>query len=79
MTWKTKNRSIYYEGAPEPEDFNLIPEETALLVIDIQNTYLERLDRESIEVEERQTYDDWTPFHDRMHKLVIPQINKLLD
>ena len=49
MTWKTKYRSIYYEGAPEPEDFNLIPEETALLVIDIQNTYLERLDRESME------------------------------
>ena len=44
MTWKTKYRSIYYESAPEPEDFNLIPEETALLVIDIQNTYLERLD-----------------------------------
>ena len=79
MTWKTKYRSIYYEGAPEPEDFNLIPQETALLVIDIQNTYLERLDRESIKVEERQTYDAWTPFHDRMHKIVIPQIKKLLD
>ncbi len=79
MNWKTKYRSIYYDGAPEPEDFNLVPEETALLVIDVQNTYLERLDRESVETEERQRYDAWTPFHDRMHKLVIPRIRKLLD
>ena len=79
MTWKTKYRSIYYEGAPEPKDFNLILKETALLVIDIQNTYLKRLDRESLELEEQQRYDAWTPFHNRMHKLVIPQIKQLLD
>ena len=32
-------------GAPEPDDPVLDPKETALLVIDVQNTYLERPDR----------------------------------
>ena len=44
-TWKTRNRSFYYEGAPEPDDLDLKPQETALLVIDVQNTYVERPDR----------------------------------
>ena len=41
MSWKTAWRSFYYQDAPEPEDIVLVPAETALLVIDIQNTYLE--------------------------------------
>ena len=79
MTWKKKYRSIYYQDAPEPEDFKLNSEETALLVIDVQNTYLERLDRETIPAKQRQIYDAWSPFHDRMHNLVIPKTKKLLD
>ena len=45
MSWKTSYRSIYYAGAPEPDDLVLPVKETALLVIDVQNTYLERPDR----------------------------------
>lgn len=41
MGWKTAYRSFYYAEAPEPDDIALVPGETALLVIDIQNTYLE--------------------------------------
>ena len=48
MTWKTAFRSIYYDGAPEPQDPDLDPAHTALLVIDVQNTYLERPDRASL-------------------------------
>jgi nicotinamidase-related amidase len=44
MNWKTDYRSIYYLGAPEPPDLDLVPAETALLVIDVQNTYLDRPD-----------------------------------
>jgi hypothetical protein len=40
MTWKTDYRSIYYDGAPEPDDPDLAKASTALLVIDVQNTYL---------------------------------------
>ncbi len=78
MSWKTRHRSIYYAGAPEPEDLDLNPAETALLVIDVQNTYLERPDRATLGPAERASYDAWTPFHDRMHNLVIPRTAELL-
>jgi nicotinamidase-related amidase len=78
MSWKTGFRSLYYEGAPEPDDPVLPPKETALLVIDVQNTYLERPDRASLTPEEQSRYDAWTPFHQRMHRSVIPRTAALL-
>ncbi len=79
MNWKTDYRSIYYDGAPEPEDLVLKPEETALLVIDIQNTYLQRSDRDSLSDEEKSRFDAWNPFHERMHQQVIPRTQGLLN
>jgi biuret amidohydrolase len=79
MSWKTSYRSLYYLGAPEPDDPVLVPKETALLVIDIQNTYVERPERASLSPEEQKRYDLWTPFHDRMRKSVIPNTAKMLD
>ena len=79
MRWKTSYRSLYYMGAPEPDDPVLVPKETALLVIDIQNTYVERPDRDSLSPEEQERYDLWTPFHERMRKSVIPNTAKMLD
>jgi len=79
MSWKTSYRSLYYMGAPEPHDPVLVPKETALLVIDIQNTYVERPDRASLSAEEQKRYDLWTPFHERMRKSVIPNTAKMLD
>ena len=79
MSWKTSYRSLYYDGAPEPDDLALDPKQTALLVIDIQNTYLERPDRDSLSSEEQRRYDLWTPFHERMRKSVIPNTAKMLD
>ncbi len=78
MSWKTSYRSLYYMGAPEPDDPVLVPKETALLVIDIQNTYVERPDRASLSAEEQKRYDLWTPFHERMRKSVIPNTAKML-
>jgi biuret amidohydrolase len=79
MNWKTAYRSLYYLGAPEPEDPIIVPKETALLVIDIQNTYLERPDRATLSAEEQCRHDLWTPFHERMQKSVIPNTAKMLD
>jgi nicotinamidase-related amidase len=78
MSWKTEFRSLYYDGAPEPDDPVLPHKETALLVIDIQNTYLDRPDRASLLPEERRRYDLWTPFHERMHGTVIPRTAEIL-
>jgi nicotinamidase-related amidase len=79
MPWKTRNRSFYYELADEPEDPNLDPATTALLVIDVQNVYLSRPDRDALATErERLHYDGWTPFYNRHTETVIPNIAELL-
>jgi biuret amidohydrolase len=78
MTWKTAYRSIYYDGAPEPADPDLAKESTALLVIDVQNTYFTRPDRASLSADEQRRYDAWIPFHDRMREIVVPRTRELL-
>src|SRR4029079_11757214 len=78
MTWKTAYRSIYYDGATEPADPDLSKESTALLVIDVQNTYLTRPDRASLSADEQSRYDAWNPFHQRLREIVIPRTRELL-
>ena len=78
MNWKTDYRSIYYATAPEPDDIILNPRETALLVIDAQNTYLTRPDRAALSKAEQTHFDAWTPFHMRMHDQVIPRTAEVL-
>ncbi|WP_306116706.1 MULTISPECIES: cysteine hydrolase family protein [unclassified Roseovarius] len=70
--WKKAFRSFYYETAEDPEDITLDPKRTALLVIDIQNTYLEPDD-------DPEEAARWQPFYDRMNNVVIPNNAKLLD
>lgn len=71
MSWKTAYRSFYYETAEAPEDIVLDPKRTALLMIDVQKTYLE--DKETPEETRR-----WQPFYDRMRKTVIPNCADLI-
>jgi nicotinamidase-related amidase len=71
MSWKTAHRSFYYANAGEPEDIRFDPETTALLVIDIQNTYLE--DKDTPEETAR-----WQPFCRRMRETVIPNTARLI-
>jgi nicotinamidase-related amidase len=69
--WKTAYRSFYYADAPPPDDIVLPAAESALLVIDIQNTYLEPKSdpREAAR---------WAPFLARMHGTVIPNTARLI-
>ena len=71
MNWKTTYRSFYYATAGEPDDIILGPEETALLVIDIQNTYLEAKP-------DRDDNARWQPFFERMNNTVIPNTASLI-
>jgi nicotinamidase-related amidase len=71
MSWKTAYRSFYYANAEEPDDIRLDPDTTALLVVDIQTTYLE--DKETHEETER-----WRPFFDHMRNSVIPNNRRLI-
>lgn len=70
--WKTAFRSFYYETAEEPADIVMPPGETALLVIDIQNTYMEVSD-DPAEAKR------WAPFRARMNDTVIPNTAKLIE
>jgi nicotinamidase-related amidase len=78
-SWKTAYRSLYYRGAPEPDNPVLERGKLALLVIDVQNAYLARPDPATLDKAARSAYDAWTPFHERMHATVIPTIRRLLD
>lgn len=71
MNWKTDWRSFYYETAEEPEDIHLDPQRTALLMIDVQETYL--ADKDTPEETAR-----WKPFYERMRGTVIPNAAKLI-
>ena len=69
MNWKTDHRSFYYQDAPEPDDIALSTTETALLVIDIQNTYMNP---------DPETRARWAPFLQRMEQTVIPNTQRLI-
>jgi nicotinamidase-related amidase len=69
--WKTAYRSFYYATAEPPEDIQLDPQRTALLVIDLQNTYLE-VDPDPLEAER------WAPFRERLNSTVIPNTGKMI-
>ena len=70
--WKKAFRSFYYETAEDPEDIVLDRERTAVLIIDIQNTYLEPKDTPAENAR-------WQPFFDRMRGVVIPNSVRLID
>lgn len=76
--WKTARRSLYYQGAPQPEDPVLVRGKVALLVIDVQNTYLQRPDPAGLDTTEQARFDAWTPFHERMRETVIPNLERLI-
>lgn len=70
--WKKAFRSFYYETAEDPADIVLDPARTAVLMIDIQNTYLEPKDTPEENAR-------WQPFFERMRNIVIPNSTKLID
>src|ERR1017187_7594374 len=77
--WKTAFRSLYYQQAPAPDDPRLERGKLALLVIDIQNVYLQRPDAATLDAAGRAAYDAWTPFHERMRLQVMPTVRRLME
>lgn len=79
IPWKRAFRSLYYRDAPDPEDPRLATGRLGLLVIDIQNVYLQRPERAALDEAGRAAYDAWTPFHERMRCCVLPTARRLVD
>ncbi len=78
MSWKTKFRSFYYETMEDIPDLILPPSETALLVIDIQNAYLNDDPSVPRSLAEQREYERWSAFYKRMRTIVIPTTQRLL-
>jgi nicotinamidase-related amidase len=72
MRWKTAHRSFYYQNAPEPADLNLVPAQTGLLCIDVQNYGM-------VPAEDPDERARWAPFHARMRGTLIPRLQALQD
>jgi nicotinamidase-related amidase len=53
--------------------------ETALLVIDIQNTYLDDRKREQVPSGELAKWEAWRPFNKRMREIVIPNTQAVIE
>ena len=77
--WKTAWRSFYYDGAPEAPDPVLTKGRVALLVIDVQNTYLARPDPATLPPAERAREAAWDGFHERMLGVVVPTVARLIE
>lgn len=78
MSWKHRHRSFYTEAWPEPEDPELDPKRTALLVVDVQNVYLDLPDPATFDSDELARHRAWAPFFARMRDVVVPNVVRLL-
>ncbi len=77
MHWKDRYRSFYYATMAEVPDVALDPKATGLLVIDVQNAFLDDQPRDRTPAEQME-FQRWQPFFRRMRSLVIPSIQRLL-
>lgn len=78
MHWKDSYRSFYYEMAGDIGDIALDQDSVALLVIDMQNEFVKRPQTAVLNSAERQAWDRWTLFYERIENIVVPNICKLL-
>lgn len=78
MNWKHRHRSFYTRDFGLPEDPELVQGKVALLVVDLQQVYLETPDPDELDAEGRARLEDWEPFHRRVRELVVPNVARLL-
>lgn len=78
MTWKRRNRSFYTHDFPEPADPELAAGRAALLVVDVQNVYVDEPDPARLDAAGLERYRQWHPFHRRVREVVLPNVARLL-
>lgn len=78
---KVNNRyvSFYYELDDDVGKIQIDPKKTALLVIDMQNVFLNKPSLENATDREREYYERWEPFYKKIENVVIPNNKRLID
>jgi nicotinamidase-related amidase len=75
---REKYKSFYYEKTELPEVV-IDPKTTALLIVNMQNEFVLRDFGEALKFKKAGTWEDLTPFHDRLDDIVVPNNVKLLN
>jgi nicotinamidase-related amidase len=70
--------SFYYETDDDFGKVQINPAKTVLLVIDFQNKFCYRGSGESLSPSERQEWERWQPFYDRLEQFVIPNLQAVI-
>ncbi|MFT3973082.1 MAG: isochorismatase family cysteine hydrolase [Amaricoccus sp.] len=78
MSWKRRHRSFYTRDFPEPDEPELARGRVALLVVDVQNAYVDRPHAGQCDDAVQAQLGAWEPFHARMRAVVLPNIVRLL-
>lgn len=71
--------SFYYDSMDEFPDYEIDPQKTMLLLIDLQNEFCSLEGREAKHFKETGVWDQWEPYFNRLHDTTIPNSKKLLD
>lgn len=77
---KVNNRhcSFYYENQPVTGEINFDPEKTALLIIDMQNYFVQRPEYDLNDENDIREEKRWKQFYDVIEEAVIPNNEKIL-
>lgn len=78
MDWKHRHRSFYTRDFPAPPDPDLDARHTALLVVDVQQVYLDLPDPAGLDADALASLRAWEPFQQRMGEIVLANVARLL-
>lgn len=79
MRVNDRHVSFYYEMDEDIGEIAINPKKTALLIVDMQNVFLQRPNEEGASEKELENIKRWKPFYDKIEDVVIPNNKRLLD
>lgn len=78
MDWKRRHRSFYTRDFPDPGDPEPERGRVTLLVVDLQQVYVDSPDPAGLDAGELARFHQWEPFHARVRDTVLPNVERLL-
>ncbi len=78
MRVNDRHVSFYYENDNDIGKVKIVPEKTALLIIDMQHVFVTRPDYQHQIKQDKKEVERWEPFYEIIDKVVIPNNEKIL-